>query len=192
MAANIYKITFDTEHYRTLKCIDSVPENHFLINARSREEDWKTVNLAWENEDKPEADFSLLPPNAFVVKESIKEILLKKFYFHAEYLPVNVGANNYYIINFRNCAPALNLEKSKLVRNKDTNEIISIKKYSLLVNRLTPGTVFKIVEMKGLETFCYQYCLDIDREFIFGYEQRYKWSGLLFERVFSFARPQLR
>ena len=190
MPAYIYKITADTENYRTLHCIDDIPDSYFLINGRTREKEWKKAELVWDTTEKPEADFTLLLPNAFVINHYVKEILLKQYYFKAEYLPVLIEGKEYFVINFRDCVPALNTEVSKINRNKETGEIISIKKYSFIINRLPPGTVFKILEMQGLETYCYQYVIDIDREFIFGYRS-YRWSGLLFEKIYSFPRPNI-
>lgn len=191
----IYKITFDTEHCRTLSlCPGEESKNpDILLNGRKRLSNWIAPMVYCPDPEKTVGDFYLLPPSTIVPRSRAYKLLNKTNYYIAEELPLEFNEENVVALNFTANVNCFDKENAEYKTDPLTGKISSIKKYAFHPRRVvyTESTVFKIPEMDGIETFCYEGVRDRDLEFRYRVESK-KLQGLLFEKVFEFSSDVLR
>jgi hypothetical protein len=188
----VYKITFDIDRYRTLIVKDTRfgPDADFLLNGWKKADTWIAPKVVCPDPQKELGDFYFLPPSSIVVRPRAKKLFQKECYFEAEYLPLDYEGEELFALNFLACRTALNADESVLEKNPAGGEVIKIIKYVFYPHRFCDTSVFKIPEMNGIETFCYEGRWN--REF--GFRNRVltrHLKGLLFEPIYEFPTSKL-
>ena len=185
--AFVYKIHFELDRWQSLRVVEPRLEANgdLLLNGRKRKNAWVPPRVEVEDVEKEKGDLYWMPPNTLVVRPRAKKLFEEDYYFDAEYLPLEFDEEELYALNFTGCFACLNREKSDLDINPENGEVTGIKKYVFYPHRFSFTTVFKIPELNGLESFCYEGIKDEDQEFRFRVEQCLI-RGLHFEKVFSF------